>query len=64
MTFDTWIFMATLLFIGVKMVMDPEGSASFPHEVADAILDRFVHNSHKIDLKGKSIRENNGIDKN
>jgi DNA replication protein DnaC len=32
--------------------------------IADAILDRFVHNSHKIDLKGKSIRENNGIDKN
>ncbi len=32
--------------------------------IADAILDRFVHNSHKIELKGKSIRENNGIDKN
>jgi DNA replication protein DnaC len=29
--------------------------------IADAILDRFIHNAHKIDLKGKSIRENNGV---
>ncbi len=31
--------------------------------IADAILDRFIHNAHKIDLKGKSIRENYGIEK-
>ncbi len=32
-------------------------------KIADAILDRFIHNAHKIDLKGKSIRENYGIEK-
>ena len=25
--------------------------------LADAILDRIVHSSHKIELKGKSLRE-------
>ncbi len=27
--------------------------------LADAILDRVVHSSHKIELKGRSLRENN-----
>ncbi len=26
--------------------------------LADAILDRVVHSSHKIELKGKSLRDN------
>ena len=26
--------------------------------LADAILDRIVHSSHKIELKGKSLRDN------
>ena len=29
--------------------------------LADAILDRLVHNAHKIELDGKSIREHNGL---
>jgi DNA replication protein DnaC len=29
--------------------------------IADAILDRFIHNAHKINLKGRSIREQNGL---
>lgn len=30
---------------------------------ADAILDRLVHNAHKIALKGDSMRKNNSMDK-
>jgi DNA replication protein DnaC len=33
------------------------------HTVADAILDRIVHNAHKIDLKGESLRKSQN-DKN
>jgi DNA replication protein DnaC len=35
--------------------------------LADAILDRFVHNSHELKVKGEkgeSMRKNNGIDQN
>ncbi len=28
--------------------------------IADAIIDRIIHNSHKIDLKGDSMRKNSG----
>lgn len=32
--------------------------------VADAILDRVVHSSHRIELKGESMRKRNGINAN
>jgi len=32
--------------------------------VADAILDRVVHSSHRIELKGESMRKKNGLDGN
>ncbi len=32
--------------------------------LADAILDRLVHNAHKIQLKGESLRKKMGIEKN
>ena len=31
--------------------------------VADAILDRIVHSSHRVDLKGATLRENKRIAK-
>ena len=32
--------------------------------LADAILDRFIHNSHDIRLKGKSMRDPKNFDQN
>ena len=31
--------------------------------IADAILDRLVHNAHRIELKGKSLRKNRSVSK-
>jgi len=31
------------------------------HTIADAILDRIIHQAHRIDLKGESLRKNNKI---
>ena len=37
------------------------GSTFYCHSCADAILDRLMHNAHRIKLKGESMRKNQSI---
>ena len=47
--------------VGFRLPVDSasHGAARHAWRLADAILDRLVHNAYKINLKGESMRKNN-----
>ncbi|NBO56463.1 MAG: hypothetical protein EBU84_18150 [Actinobacteria bacterium] len=50
----------TILIITSQLPTDNRHDAIVDSTIADALLDRVIHNSHKISLKGESRRKTKG----